>query len=46
MTEGKTWLEKVRAGEPIEQPDWDFLDLVFKSKAIEQRYNAEPDYKR
>ena len=46
MAEAETWLDKVRAGQPIEQPDWNFLDLVIKSKAIEQQYNAETDFKR
>lgn len=42
----RTWLEKVRAGEPIIQPDWDFIDDILKSKATEAAYAAETDYRR
>jgi len=40
---GRTWLEHVRAGEPFEMIDWDFLAAVEAGKQKAAALNAEPD---
>jgi maltose O-acetyltransferase len=41
---GKTWLEHVRAGEPFEMLDWDFIGSVEATRQKTVAYNAEPDF--
>ncbi len=44
MADGKTWLEHVRAGEPFQMLDWDFIGAVEAGKVKAAAYNAEPDF--
>lgn len=40
--DGRSWLEHVRAGEPFEMLDWDFMAEVFKGQAKAAEYNQLP----
>lgn len=42
MTEPHSWLEHMRAGEPFEMPDWDFLRAVFKAQEKVAEFNSTP----
>ncbi len=44
MTDAKTWLDRVRAGEPFEMLDWAFIGDVEAGKKKASAYNAEPDF--
>jgi maltose O-acetyltransferase len=44
MADKKSWLEHVRAGEPFEMLDWDFVGDVEAGKKKAAAYNAEPDF--
>jgi maltose O-acetyltransferase len=44
MTETRTWLQRVLAGEPFEMLDWDFIGAVEAGKRKAAAYNAEPDF--
>ena len=40
MADKQNWLERVRAGEGFENPDWDFLKAIFAGKARATAFNA------
>jgi maltose O-acetyltransferase len=44
MTDGKSWLGRVRANEPFQMLDWDFIGAVEAGKNKVAAYNAEPDF--
>jgi maltose O-acetyltransferase len=44
MADEKTWLDRVRAGEPFEMLDWDFVGDVEAGKKRATAYNTEPDF--
>jgi len=44
MTESKSWLKHVLAGEPFEMLDWDFIGAVEDGKRKTTVYNAETDF--
>lgn len=39
-----TWLDHVRAGEPFEMLDWDFIRAVELGRQKTTAFNAEPDF--
>lgn len=41
---GDTWLQRVRAGQSYEMPDWDFIGAVEACAAKLRRFNAETDF--
>ena len=43
---GRTWLERVRAGEPFEMLDWDFVAAFEAAREKTAAYNAEPDVRK
>jgi maltose O-acetyltransferase len=44
MVGGKTWLEHVRAGEPFQMMDGEFLGAVMACSGRVARFNDEPDF--
>jgi maltose O-acetyltransferase len=41
---GQRWLEQVRAGEPFEMPDWEFICATQACAAKVAAFNAEADF--
>jgi maltose O-acetyltransferase len=42
QSDGRSWLEHVRAGESFEMVDWDFLEVVFRAQALAEELNRIP----
>jgi hypothetical protein len=38
------WLERVKASEPFEMPDWEFIDAVLACAVKVARFNTEVDF--
>jgi acetyltransferase-like isoleucine patch superfamily enzyme len=46
MADAKTWLERVRAGEPFQMMDWGFMEAIFACTERVARFNGEPDFEK
>src|SRR5262245_25416740 len=46
MADDKTWLERVRAGEPFQMMDWDFMGAIITGAERAARFNGEPDFEK